>query len=502
VKVVSASVMAAIDRRAQAEFSFPSLLLMEDAGLEAWARLRRLVRAGASHDDAGGRIVFVAGRGNNGGDALVMARRSAVEAVGTPVIVLAGGRPDHGSDPGRMLSLCASLGIPCVEWPAQADEVRDMISPASWIVDGIAGTGLRGALRPALADLVTLMNASPARRVAVDVPSGLHDEYRAGQPVVRADVTLTMGLPKTCLYLPAARVSCGKIMVVPVGFPPALLDEREGHPGEILSPSAWRGLLPPVAPDTHKNERGHLAVFAGSPGTTGAAWLASSAAARCRVGLVTLFTPAAAWPVLAARLASVMCRPFDPGDAASWEPHRFNAVLVGPGWGTGEANARWLAHLLSQGLPGVIDADGLTLLARSARTEDLGGSWVLTPHPGEFARLAGMPKESVLENPVEHAGAYARRVNAVVVLKGHCTVIAVPDGRFWILDGANPALATGGAGDVLAGVIAAGLAAGMDTVSAALFGVSLHSQAGRAAVRGHGWFLAEDLVPLLSRLLS
>jgi NAD(P)H-hydrate epimerase len=510
VKIVSSEAMARIDSRTQAEFAFPSMLLMEDAGVKAWAILRRLAWGGRRPR---GRLVFVAGSGNNGGDAFVMARQAAVQHVEPLTIVLAGGRPARGSDPGRNLAACDALGIETIDWPVQPDLVMSRIAEASWILDGIAGTGIKGALRQPLSDLVRCINQSPGRKAALDVPSGVGDGYTSGSPAVRADLTLTMGLPKLCLYLPRARALCGRICVVPVGFPPALVEDS-AIAGELLSSRAWKRLAPPIPADTYKNRRGHLAVFAGARGTTGAAWLCATAAARARVGLVTLFVDTQIYPVVAPKLTSVMCSPWDPPDAArkrgssergedAWDPSRYSGVLVGPGWGHSEDKSAWLDFLLSLPLQGVIDADAITLLGRkaAAREVNLGGRWVLTPHPGEFARLTGVARDDVLDDPVGHALSASGRLNAVVVLKGHSTIIAGPDGRYWILDGGNPALATGGAGDVLAGLIAAGIAGGLAPLEASRFGVSLHAFTGALAARRNGWFLAEDLVPLVSRVL-
>jgi NAD(P)H-hydrate epimerase len=401
-----------------------------------------------------------------------------------------------------MLAMCEALGLECLSWPGEPAGAR--LADADWIVDGIAGTGLRGPLRATLAEIVKAMNESAGRTIAVDVPSGVGDGFREGDPAVRAEITLTMGLPKTCLYLPRARSLCGRIIVVPVGFPPALTESAD-IPGELLTRVSWMDRVRPVPPDTHKNRRGHLAVFAGSSGTTGAAWLSASAAARCRVGLVTLFADPQAYPVLAPKLASVMCRPWDGSSIpAGWNPEAFSAVLAGPGWGTSEAKERLLESLLPLPQGGVIDADGLALLKRilDRSKTTLGGRWVLTPHPGEFSRLTGVAKDDVLDDPVRHALSFSARVGAVVVLKGHSTVVASPDGKYWVLDGANPALATGGAGDVLAGIIAGGHATGLGALDAALFGVALHSDVARLAARRVGWFLAEDLVPLLSTVLG
>jgi len=494
--------MARIDRLTQAEYVFPSMILMEDAGVKAWSAVRRVVWASRAPR---GRHVFVAGRGNNGGDSFVMARQAAVEGAAPAAIVLAAGRPPADSDPGRMLAMCDTLGIECVDWLEQRDRAAALVAEADWLFDGIAGTGIHGALQRPQSEVVERINASRGRKIALDVPSGIGDEFRAGHPAVRADFTLAMGLPKLCLYLPRTRALCGRILVIPVGFPQALVEDPD-IPGELLGPRSWRTLAPYIPPDTHKNKRGHLAVFAGSSGTTGAAWLCATAAARSRVGLVTLFIDPDAYPIVAPKLTSVMCRSWDltqGRDRGAWDPAPFSGVLVGPGWGLSEDKARWLDVLLSLPVPGVLDADALTLLGRGTTRAraDLAGRWVLTPHPGEFARLAGVERDAVLDEPVKYALETSAALNAVIVLKGHCTIVASPAGRFWILDAANPALATAGSGDVLAGIIAAGVAGGLGPVEAALFGVSLHAHVGRIAARRAGWFLAEDLVPLLSRVL-
>ena len=307
MKVVSSEAMATIDRRAQDEFAIPSALLMEDAGVCAWSLF--VDRAGAGRLPRG-RLVFVAGKGNNGGDALVMARRALCQGARGLTVVLADGRPQAGGVPSQMLAAAEAYGIECRTWQSEREQVLARLRESSWIFDGVSGTGLRGALRAPLSDLVDAINSSPARKAALDVPSGVSDSYDPAWQAVRADLTLTMGLPKTCLYLPHVRALCGKIMVVPVGFPPGLLEDA-AIPGEMLPFNAWRALRKPIAPDAHKGQRGHLAVFAGSPGTTGAAWLSATAAARSRLGLVSLFAGRDVYPILAQKATSVMVRPWD-----------------------------------------------------------------------------------------------------------------------------------------------------------------------------------------------
>jgi ADP-dependent NAD(P)H-hydrate dehydratase / NAD(P)H-hydrate epimerase len=497
VKIVEADTMALIDARSTSEYGIASATLMERAGREAWRALRDDVPGGS----APGPVVFAGGRGANGGDAFVMARHARRDGRDVSV-VLAAGRPSPGTDAAANLAACE--GIPCVSWADDPSTAARLLAGSRWVVDGITGTGLRGPLRAPLDALVAAVNAAPGGRAAVDVPSGLGDGYREGWPVVHADATITMGLPKACLYLPRARRHVGRIFVVQPGFPPPLLEDPDIL-CEQIDEHSFRGLLPPVPVDAYKGDRGHLAVFAGAPGTSGAAWLASHAAARARVGLVSLFLDAPTFPLVAPSCRSVMAKPWDDaGDPSRFDASRHTALLIGPGWGLAEPRARWLAGLLGTDLPGVLDADGITLLAQTARgvRPRLGGRWVLTPHPGEFSRLSGATRDEILDDPVGRALAEAHDLEAVVVLKGHVTVVAGPDGRSRILDGCNPALATAGSGDVLAGLVGAGLSAGLAAFDAAVFGVSLHARLGTVARGRAGWFLAEDLVPLASEVLG
>jgi NAD(P)H-hydrate epimerase len=482
--------MAAIDRSAQADYSIPSIVLMENAGARALETLR-----GAGLREP---VVFVAGRGNNGGDALVMARHARVGGLKRLAVVVAGGAPRAGSEPAVNLDTCRALGIEIL--PFDDRRARSRIQEAAWIVDGLCGTGLAGPLRPPLDRVVAALNKAGASKAAVDVPSGLRDGWTPPEPVARADVTLTMGLPKRCLYLPLARTFCGKILVVDAGFPPALL-ESEALRGELLEAEALPRLVPALEPDTYKNRRGHLAVLAGSPGTTGAAWLASHAAARSRAGLVTLYAHPDTYAAVAGSYRSVMVRG---GAPARGDLDRYDAFVAGPGWGVAPERRAQLLLLLRSRLPGVLDADALALAADIVERDGIapGPTRVMTPHPGEAARLLGRPAAEILADPLAALEQAGRRFGCVIVLKGHVTTVWSPDGRFALLDGMNAALATGGSGDVLAGTIAGLLASGVRAEAAARAGVLAHALAASRAVEAGGLPLAEDLLPFLSQVFG
>ena len=517
LQVVTGARMAAIDRQARSEWALPGAVLMENAGANAYAAVHAHLWEGTT---APGPLVFVAGRGNNGGDALVMARHAHNGGAREVAVVLAGGEPRPGGAPADNLAACRALGIPVLA----GQEGAAAIAAARWIFDGITGTGLRAELTAPLAAVIERINVAAGRVVAIDVPSGLRDGYRGG-PLVRAAATVTMGLPKRCLYLPAARTAAGEVLVVAVGFPRVLLaDPANGC--DLLTGDLLPDLLPAAALDAHKGTRGHVGVFAAAPGTTGAGHLAGGAAARVGAGLVTLHVDAQTYGLVAPAARSTMCRRLEVSAGPELQAllGRHQALLVGPGWGVNAERRALLGELLAAPCGGVLDADGLTLLAQLAAAEGqprrLGGRWVLTPHPGEMARLLGIPTAQVLADPGAAASAAAGRWRATVILKGHVSYLASVEletragaapgarserpparasARLALLDAANPALGTGGAGDVLAGVVAGLLSRGLPPAVAARAGVLVHARAAAQALGAGGWFLAEDLLPHLGR---
>ncbi len=497
MNLVTSAEMAEIDRRAQEEYGIPGMLLMENAGqkaLAAWSA------EWGVRGEVAPRLVFVAGKGNNGGDALVMARQAAIEGLGEVAVV-----PVDGELKGHAamhLDVVRRLGIRVLPWDDARADAEAAIRGAEVLFDGVAGTGVRGGLRSPLSDIVAVINESDAAVVAVDVPSGLSDDYRAGSPIVGAGLTLTMGLPKRCLYLPDARPSCGRIKRIALGFPPVLTESDELQ-GRLLEPEETSTFIPPVAAEDYKHRRGVCAVFAGTRGTTGAAVLAATAAARSTAGMVRIFADEETYPVLASQCRSVMVaeRQEAVPDLAG-----HTALLVGPGWGRGGSRREDLIELIETGMPGVLDADGINVLS-DMRSEgralpSLGGVWVLTPHAGELARLSGRTGREVLADPFQVTIDTARELDAAVCLKSHVTIIASPDGRYAVVDGMNPAMGTGGAGDVLAGMIAGLLARGGAAFDAAAAGCSIHDALGKRLFAERGFFLAEDLVDGVSQEMA
>ncbi len=496
MKLVTSAEMSVIDARAQSEFGIPGIVLMESAGKAAWDHLRQhhLREQGDRQS-----IVFVAGSGNNGGDALVMARYCVMDRVGNPLVVLA--RETLKGDAELQRNIVASMGVPLLIWETDRVDAEDRLRHADWIIDGLAGTGLTGPLRSPHSEIALIINSSRARVAAIDAPTGVGDRGDLPGEAVHADLTLTLGVPKRCLYDPAHRGMCGRIVVIPFTLPTQLVVEQ-GPSGELLEHCDLADLVPPISPTSHKGERGVLAVFAGSVGTTGAAVLASQSALSAGAGLVTLFADGSVYVPLASQLTSVMVSPDDGSITdGSANPGRFGAVVVGPGWGTSEKRASQLVEIIERFRKGVIDADGLTLLSGQAPPPLL-PDWVLTPHPAELGRLVGASTADVLLDMYGSAGRAAETYGAVVVAKASTTIIAHPDGRVAVVDGMNPSLATAGSGDVLAGVIGALLSRGITSWDAARAGALAHSVAGRRLADRAGLFRSAELSPEIARVLG
>lgn len=496
MKLVTNEEMTEIDSVSQSRFGIPGSVFMESAGLSAWRCLAETLAKTRQ------KIVFVAGSGNNGGDALVMARYCHLSSHHQAIVVLA--KDIASGDAAAQLSIVRALQIPLFAWDSGPDAVRRELAGADLIAEGITGTGITGALRSPVAELVELINEVDVPVVSVDCPSGVGDLFATGLPSVHAALTLTMGLPKRCLYLPAARANCGTIRIVPVTFPAALTSDPRIR-AELMEPDALSDLLPRLPVEAYKTSRGVVAVFAGSVGYTGAAALASEASLRSRAGLVTLFVDHEIYPILATKLTSVIVRPLDEGgsgaEASKADLLRADAVVVGPGWGAAKDREEVLRDLLRSAAAGVIDADAITVLGGLSEPVALGENWILTPHPGELARFLGTTSRHVLDDPIGSLKSAVDRTKSIVLLKAHTTWVAHPDGRLAVIDGANPALGTAGSGDVLAGTIG-GLIPNLGPWDAARAGALLHAMAGKELFQRSGFFLSEELLPEISRLAA
>ena len=475
---------AELDRATQ-ERGVPADALMEAAGREVADAAVRLV--GGAY---GRRAVVVCGKGNNGGDGLVAARYLDRAGIRTTVLLL-----DDGLASPAATNL-ARLETTTVRSRAFAPLVLDReLGRADVAVDAIFGTGFRGAAAGSYAEAIESLAASAIPIVAVDIPSGVNGETGAVEgAAVRADLTVTFGAPKPGLVMLPGATHAGIVEVQQIGFPTDLIRSDL----VLLEAEDVAAMVPSREPDTHKRSAGYAVVVGGSRLMTGAVALAGAAAYRAGAGLVAVAVPEGILPATqgSVREAVFVALPETDVGTAAGGSARLDEVLgqagslaVGPGMTTDERTAGWIRELVrSSEVPVVLDADGLNAFA--GRAEDLAdrkADLILTPHAGEFARVAGVSTGEVAADRVRHVRELAARTSATVLLKGSRTLIGAPDGSVRINPTGGPFLATGGTGDVLTGMIAALLARGCSPLDAGSAAAFVHGVAGSLAAEERGF---------------
>jgi ADP-dependent NAD(P)H-hydrate dehydratase / NAD(P)H-hydrate epimerase len=371
------------------------------------------------------------------------------------------------------------------------------VSDCTLIVDAIFGTGLNAPLSGFIESVVTDINASGIPVVAIDLPSGLSaDSCDPMGTSIEAGITVTLAAPKLPLVLPPAEIRAGDIVIADIGIPAGVIEMVTGPRVDLLTRAGMRELLPPRVADSHKGDYGRVLIVAGSRGKTGAAHLAAVGALRSGAGLVTVATPARCQDVVAMMGPEYMTEAIDETDDGLdveavdriLELAR-DVVAIGPGLGQLPGTRRFILSLVDRAtMPLVIDADGLN--AFTGDPDRLSGrdgrDVIITPHPGEMARLVGMTTEEVQASRLEIARNFASAHHVYVVLKGHRTLIATPDEKIFINPTGNPGMATGGTGDVLTGMIAAWLGQLLDAEAACKLAVYLHGMAGDLADADEG----------------
>lgn len=499
MKLVTAAQMREMDRRTIEEFGLPGLVLMENAGRAvaeaAWELL----------PSDGGRVLVVAGKGNNGGDGFVAARHLAGRGVEVAVLLLCKLPELHG-DAAINANYANKIGLMIVEEPDD-ETLVGAIELADVIIDAILGTGLNGEVHGRARQVIEMLEFAAAPIVAVDIPSGLNSD--TGQVLgaaVEAHHTVTFALPKTGLVQYPGKAHVGELTVADIGIPPAILDDPDIET-YWTEDSDCQAMLPYRPPDAHKDDSGRVLVIGGSPGLTGAPAMAGYAAARAGGGLVTVGLPAPLNAILEAKLTEVMTVPLAAGEGDTiglealdllleWA-EKVDAVALGPGLSTKGQVAGLVEALVDKvDKPLVIDADALNVLcSKAALLRKREAPTILTPHPGELSRLMDCSTEEIQADRLLAARSAADLFEAVVVLKGAATVTAEPNGEAWISPFSNNGMASGGMGDVLTGVIAALMAANDDPMTSAVAGVYLHGLAGDIAAREMGprGFLATDV---------
>jgi len=514
IPVLTAEEMRRADRHAISEAGIPGTVLMENAG----AAVARVV---AERHPAASRIVVLCGRGMNGGDGFVVTRRLAARAQA----LLLGRRDDVTGDARHHLQECERAAPGRVTEVAAAEawsSALARIEAADLVVDAVLGTGLRSAPNGLAALAIEAMRArleAGVPVVAVDLPSGVPSDTGAlDWAVAGATSTVTFAAPKRGHVLPPACDTVGELVVADIGIPPASL--AAAAPSLFLIEDRDAALaFPRRARSAHKGDFGHVLVVAGSVGKTGAAVLAAGGALRSGAGLVTVATPEPCLAIVATSRAEIMTEPLAVTGSGGLDPSGLerllalarerDAVVLGPGLGQDEATQELVRRFVREcPVPLVIDADGLNALAPlgeegRALLRGRAAATILTPHPGEMARLVAGKTAELQRVRAEAALALARETGAIVVLKGERTLVAEPGGRAAICPNGNPGMATGGTGDVLAGVTGS-LLARHGALLAATAAPFVHGRAGDlvAAQLGEEGLVAGDLIEALPRAVE
>jgi NAD(P)H-hydrate epimerase len=505
IKLLTADEMRALDRATSEAFGLPSIVLMEHAGKGVAQAARAMLGQAARH------VCLVCGKGSNGGDGFVAARWLLRWGY-VPEIFLVGRCDEVEGDARANLDLCLKTGLEVEEITGDADYVllAGSLRRSALVIDALLGTGLSGPPRPAVGQAIRQIAGVKRPVLSVDIPSGVNaDTGEAFDPHVVADRTVTFGAWKRGLALHPGAACAGVIELVDIGLPQALLNELDRVP-VLVERADVAALLPPRAPEFHKGDAGRALLVAGSRRFGGAALLAARAACRGGAGLVTLASVGALADALRVQTPEAMFVGLPEGDDGGLGPGALDrlagvlaechAVGIGPGLGTGLGARDLLAGLVKAAQsPLVLDADGLNLLAQNPELLDgVDLPWVMTPHPGEAARLLKVDARRVQSDRLGAAVALSRRFGCAVLLKGARTVVASPQGRCHLNPTVNPAMASGGMGDALTGLLTALLAQGLAPTDAALASAWLHGRA--AELCSHcpeAGLLASDVIAAL-----
>lgn len=501
----TATAMRALEEKlVQQGDSYAAMMERAGQGAADWLRNQTVVAPSS--------VVIVCGKGNNGGDGFVMAR--CLNDIVDVTVVLAEGEPATETAAANWQRLQKLAGdtdtkyaLTLLDWNKDAAAASESIRMASVVVDAVYGIGFHGKFEKSMCKLMNCMNASRAFKVALDMPSGVSTDNGVTTPgAFSADYTLTFMAEKRGNVAPA----CGKVQVLGLGTPRSLVEQYMG--AGTITEDMIKTLFKARTADTHKGDYGRLLAVCGSYGMAGAALLCAKAALRCGTGLVTVAVPHSVYPLLAAAVPEAVFLPLPETAEGQLAPEavepllaavdKATAVVMGPGLGCGDQLTQVVMAVLEHATcPVVLDADGINAIKPHMLDKGtIAAPLVLIPHPGEMARLLDTTVDQVQAAREQTACDFADKHGVVLALKGHGTVVAAPGGRLLHCGVGNPGMATGGSGDVLAGMIGAFAAQGIDLYNAALCGVYLHGVAGddAAAAMSQRYMLPTDIIWCLS----
>ncbi len=518
MRVLSSEQMQRLDRFTIEEIGIPSLILMENAGHAVAATVRALVLEQDEREPVD--VVVFCGPGNNGGDGFVVARDLLAAGMQPQVVVVGKEVKKLTGDIRKQVEVWQQLqqSITVVRHAKDLALLEQGIGDAEVIVvDALFGTGLDRPLEGVFATVVEWINANAAFIISVDLPSGLHsDDGRLLGTAVKADHTVTLAYPKWGLFVGHGPEQCGTLEVVDIGIPAIALQQLSDPTVELTEPQSVAAAMPPRSLQSHKGDHGHVLLLAGSPAKSGAAILAARAAMRSGAGLVTLATPASAHAIIKPALTEVMSLPLseEGSDSGMLAAEAWDAIETAlPGkqviaLGPGLIPSATLTQLILQivqtvDLPVILDADGLNaIVAHSKALKQARAKLILTPHPGEMARLINSSAKEVQQHRLKVAQQFAREHDLYLVLKGFRSLIAFPDGRLMINPTGNPAMASAGVGDVLTGMLAAYIAQSGDVERALPAALFNHGRLGDqlAEEKGERGLIASDLIDAIPAL--
>ncbi|MEA1996039.1 MAG: NAD(P)H-hydrate dehydratase [Gemmatimonadota bacterium] len=494
--ILTTAQMQEVDRKTIQDLGLPGAVLMESAGRAVVKAIKDCV-----YTRGGKRPVILCGRGNNGGDGFVVARILGGKGSGDccPLVFLCGRLDDLAGDAATMARVAVNCGIRVIELDEdKLPGLAEALGKADLVVDSLLGSGAKGAPRGLVARVIGMLGEYQAPVAAVDSPSGVEmDTGRVPGAAVDAHLTVTFGYENIGHRLYPGRALCGEIVVADIGFPPTALDGA-GCRLFVSESEDVRRRLPVRAPDSHKGDYGKVLVLGGSTGLTGAPVMTCMTALTCGAGLVTAGVPASLNPVFETKMTEAMTLPLPDRGTGSIQPEALEMIrefldrgvdvlALGPGLGRSEGTVRLVLELAPEiKVPTVIDADGLNAFAADpAALSRIQAPVVITPHPGEMARLCKEHSDTrkVREAPIETAVEFASKYEVTVLLKGAPTIVAESggEGRVVLNPTGSPALAKAGSGDVLTGVITALMAQGLEVFDAAFCGAYLHGLAGDIA---------------------
>jgi hydroxyethylthiazole kinase-like uncharacterized protein yjeF len=513
MKVATAEQMQELDRKAIETYRIPGVVLMENAGRGATEAI-----SDAFPDLQKKRVAIVAGKGNNGGDGFVIARYLLNRGIPVKVYLLADSKVLRG-DAETNFQIFQRMKGEVIPVPSSKDyqKVKKELEKFDLLIDAIFGTGLDAEVRGYYREVIDHLNTLQKPIVAIDIPSGLDAD--SGKPhgtAIRASLTVTFGLPKVGHLIPPGSDYVGKLKVIDISLPTKLVEEEKIQTHLIEEDEIKGWLSTPRRPDSHKGDFGHLLVIAGSVGKTGAAAMACEAALRVGAGLVTLAVPKSLNAIMEMKLTEVMTEPLPETLKQTLSLRAFNsilrlcenkkAVIIGPGVGTFKETQSLIIKLIKAlDLPIIVDADGLTALATQPKVLPIANrSLVLTPHPGEMARLIRSTPKEVQEDRIGVSRSFSQSHHLYLVLKGFRTLITTPKGEVFVNPTGNPGMASGGTGDVLTGMIGGFICQGFDILPSLQMAVYLHGLAGdkMAGELGEKSLIATDIIEKIPDLLQ